>query len=629
MKYTVFDIEADGLLDTITKIHCLSYHVYEGKKLLFSGTITDYAQMKSFIESQEILVGHNIIQYDVPALEKILSINNTARLIDTLGLSWYLSPIKGFLHGLEAWGERFGVPKPVIEDWENQTLEEYIHRCEEDVKINSKLMHNIMDYMMEIYENFDAVDRAIRYNSFKLDCLLEQRNTGITLDKRLAEESKMNLEFELEERASKLAAKMPPQVDKVCPKKMYKKDGSLSAHGQKWTLLMESKNLPTDTEILYKPGNPGSNKQLKEWLFSLGWKPQTFKVSKATGEKLPQVSLPFGGGLCPSILDLAEENPSVRELEGYYMVRHRAGLFKSYLENVDDKGKVYSTAQGFTNTYRLQHSKPIANLPGVDKYYGKEIRGCLKVRNDNYTMIGSDISGLEDNTKQHYMYSYDPKYVEEMRVPGFDPHIDIAVFANLMTPEEADKFKELKAKEELTDKDKVEFKRLNAIRKNAKTVNFGGVYGIGAPKLATQLKISLEDAEKMHTGYWKRNHAVKKVAKNCKTKMVRGQKWLFNPVSKLWMFLKEDKDKFSTLNQSSGVFVFDTWMKYVRLRLKPLGIGMSLQYHDELLFECPNELVNTCENHVKAAMKEANQELQLNVEIEIDTEDGKSYADCH
>lgn len=216
-----------------------------------------------------------------------------------------------------------------------------------------------------------------------------------------------------------------------------------------------------------------------------------------------------------------------------------------------------------------------------------------------------------------------------MRVPGFDPHIDIAVFANLMTSEEADRFKELKAKEDLTEEEKVEFKRLNGIRKNAKTVNFGGVYGIGAPKLADQLKISLEEAEKLHTGYWKRNDAVKKVAKNCKVKIVRGQKWLYNPVSQLWMFLKEDKDKFSTLNQSSGVFVFDTWMKYVRLRLNPLGIKMSLQYHDELLFECKNELIEVCTNHLKEAMKEANQELQLNVEIEIDTELGKNYAECH
>jgi hypothetical protein len=629
MKYTVLDIEADGLLPTVSKIHCLSYEVYDSKTLLYQGTITDYNEMKNFVLNQETIAGHNMIDYDIPVLEKLLGIKNVARLIDTLGLSWYLSPIHGFRHGLESWGERFGIPKPVVEDWENQPIEVYINRCEEDVKINSMLMHEIMDYLMEIYGSFDKVDRAIRYNTFKMECLKEQREKGITLDQRLAEESKMNLEFELEERMSKLSALMPKQVDKEAPKRMYKKDGSLSSYGVKWQQLLEERGQPLDSKVLYKPGNPGSNKQLKEWLFQLGWEPQTFKTSKATKEEIPQVSLPFGGGLCPSVLELIEKKPELKELEGLFMVRHRVGLFKSFLENMDDNGKIYSRAQGFTNTYRLQHSKPIANLPGVDKYYGKEIRGCIKVTDDSYTMIGSDISGLEDNTKQHYMYFHDPKYVEEMRVEGFDPHIDIAIFANLMSEEQADRYKELNAKENLTDDEKTEYKSLKKIRANAKTVNFGGVYGIGAPKLAKQLNISLAEAEKLHTGYWKRNAAVKKIANECKTKTVRGQKWLYNPVSQLWMFLKEDKDKFSTLNQSSGVYVFDTWMKFVRRRLNPLGIKMLLQYHDELLFECPNELTNLCDMHLKEAMKEANQELQLNVEIEIDTQFGKTYADCH
>lgn len=46
------------------------------------------------------------------------------------------------------------------------------------------------------------------------------------------------------------------------------------------------------------------------------------------------------------------------------------------------------------------------------------------------------MSALEDTTKQHYMYYYDPEYVTQMRVPGFDPHVDVAVLSNLMTKEE-------------------------------------------------------------------------------------------------------------------------------------------------------------------------------------------------
>lgn len=72
-------------------------------------------------------------------------------------------------------------------------------------------------------------------------------------------------------------------------------------------------------------------------------------------------------------------------------------------------------------------------------------------------------------------------------------------------------------------------------------------------------------------------------------KTVNNQKWLFNPISKLWMFLKAEKDRFSTLNQSSGVWVFDTWVKFVRESLEKDNIYVILQYHDEILLVCPNE----------------------------------------
>ena len=56
-------------------------------------------------------------------------------------------------------------------------------------------------------------------------------------------------------------------------------------------------------------------------------------------------------------------------------------------------------------------------------------------------MIGSDVSGLESATSQHYIYNYDPDYVREMRSEDYDPHTDIAVLAGLMTEDEEKFFK--------------------------------------------------------------------------------------------------------------------------------------------------------------------------------------------
>jgi hypothetical protein len=647
VEYCIFDIEGNGLLNTITKIWTFSYRIYKDKELIASGTLTEPKEIKEFVLKQKILVGHKIIEYDIPAIEKVLGIKITAQLIDTLGISFYHYPVKGFVHGLEAWGERFGVPKIKIdptewagplpgETWE-MFIEKMTKRCEIDVKINASLFHFQMKYTMDIYDgNFDEVMRLFGYLGYKLDCLREQEEEKIKLDVRLAEKSKIDLEFIIDEKMTSLAKHMPRVVEKTPPKVMYKQDGELSVHGEKWKALLVLKGLPENSTEITVKGNPASPAQLKNWLLALGWKPKTFKLNKKD-EKVAQVSLPFGGGLCPSVIDMFGRYEYLEELGGLYRARHRFGLFKSFLENKDENDFIYSRAQGFTNTLRMMHSKPIANLPGVDKYYGKQVRGCLTVPDETYIMCGSDISGLEDNTKQHYIYFYDPDYVTEMRVPGFDPHIDIAVLANLITKEDESYYKNIeRLKDErgeafsFVDEDQAKrYKNIKKARGEAKVINFSATYGAGAAKIAATLKCSIKEAQKLHKTYWKRNAAVKKTAKACKVKTVDGQKWLYNPVSGFWMFLKAEKDRFSTLNQSTGVYVFDSWLRKVRTALKPYGVKVCMQYHDELLLVCKEWAKERVEGILKSAMIEANSELGLNVDIGVSVDWGTNYSECH
>lgn len=668
MKYTVIDCETDGLLDDVTLIHVLSYQIFEGKTLLSQGSITDPVKMEKFLVVQELIVCHSYIRYDGPVFKKILNLFEKYGVIDTLAASFYLYPIKGFRHGLGPWGERLGFGKPRVEDWKNQPIEVYINRCEGDVEINMRLIHHIMDYLMQIYDNdLDAVKRLLNYLNYKFYCIKDQEDEGITLDKKLAEDSKRELDLEIEKKLQSLSANMPRVVAKTAPKVMYKASGEISAHGLKWKEKLEELSLPEDSMVIYEAGNPGSTDQLKYWLIDLGWKPKTFKlsigkypknpvqveklkeklkheksiglldnytISKEDGvsKEVAQISLPFGGGLCHSIKSMFEDYPYLEDLNGLYKARHRAGIFKAYLESVDESGKVYATAHGFTNTLRLQHTKPVVNLPGVNSYYGTEIRGCLTIPNDDYIMCGSDISGLEDNTKQHYIYFFDPQYVEDMRVPGFDPHIDIAVLAEMVTKEDETFFKWFNDQEDdydFSEEERKRYKSIKKVRGNAKVVNFSATYGAGPPKIAKTLDCDIPFATKLHKTYWDRNAAVKKTAKACKVKTVGGQKWLYNPVSGFWMFLKAEKDRFSTLNQSTGVYVFDSWLRKCREKLLPMGIKIILQYHDELLFVCKKEVKQEVEIILKQAMVDTNKEINLNVEIGISVDWGQSYADCH
>ena len=431
----IIDIEADGLYRQCTKIHCLSYLNLDTGELK---SLTNNQEISDFINQKNItIIGHNIIRYDIPVLEKLLGIKYQGKVIDTLALSWYLFPDRK-KHGLESYGEEFNLPKPVIHDWNNLQLSDYTHRCETDVRINEILWKAQKDYLSKLYER-EEYYRLIGYLNFKFECLLEQEMIGITLDLGLCEKTEKELNVLIDEKIKTLVSVMPKDIGKILRKKpanMYKKDGSLSNIAVKWFELIEELNLPIDTEIIYEKPNPTSPLQLKKWLDTLGWKPATFKLSKNTGENVAQVSLPNGGGICKSVKELYTIEPNLKELEDLFMLQHRLGIIKSFLNNKDENNKIYATAHGFTNTLRLQHSVPAVNLPSIFKPYGKEIRSCLTVPTNVHLFFGADVTALEDSSKQHYMYFFDKEYVTQMRVPGFDPHIDIAVLSGLLTEEE-------------------------------------------------------------------------------------------------------------------------------------------------------------------------------------------------
>ena len=60
--------------------------------------------MRSFFDETDILVGHNIIRFDIPVVERLLGIKVKAQLVDTLALSWYLFPNRK-IHKLEVFLE--------------------------------------------------------------------------------------------------------------------------------------------------------------------------------------------------------------------------------------------------------------------------------------------------------------------------------------------------------------------------------------------------------------------------------------------------------------------------------------------------------------------------------------------
>jgi hypothetical protein len=295
--------------------------------------------------------------------------------------------------------------------------------------------------------------RFLRYLSFKMDCLREQEAHPLTIDVTKAQKHFDELETIINEKTEALAKVMPKRpIEKYRnkPKVMHKDDGTLSKLGEKWYELLKEQHLPSTTEGVvtivegWEDGNPGSPSQVKEWLYSLGWKPCTYKFdrNKATGEekKIEQVryhspSDPRKGELTDSVLKLKDVEQGVEILEGLTVAGHRKGIFNSMLANANETSQVVASAAGLTNTLRFKHRAPIVNLPKVGSPWGEEIRGCI-IAPEGMVVCGADVASLESNTKRHYMWDYDPEYVTEMSKEGFDEHLNLATYAGEITEDE-------------------------------------------------------------------------------------------------------------------------------------------------------------------------------------------------
>jgi hypothetical protein len=635
-KGIIVDIESDGLLDEATKIHVVSMAYQKEDGAWGVSSTDDYEKMrKLFLNPKVTIIGHSFITYDKPLAEKILGIEFKCTVIDTLALSWALYPWR-IIHGLDKYGEEFGVKKPEVEDWEGLTYEEYRHRCEEDCKINVNVWLTMKKKLEALYSgDWDIIVNYIKYLNFKMELLAEQESNRLKVD---VEKMHSNIEYFENLEREKIEAiiphmpKVPVTTTKKRPKNLFKKDGSPSKLGEQWFDLLEKMDLPDDygKEIViikdYKDPNPKSHSQVKDWLFKLGWEPKTFKESTSTnpermGKQIPQVRI--DGMLCESVLELKEKSEGIKHLDGLSVIVHRLGCLKGVRKDLKEDGYVVARASGLTNTLRFKHASPIVNLPGVtsdngtpveerDIIDGRFIRE-LFIADDDCVFVGSDLMSLEDRFKQHQIRDLDPEFVESMMVDGFDPHLDLAVYAGALTQEQADAHKNKEEKH-------------GEVRSIYKSANYACQYGVGAETLSKAIGKSKYEAQKIIDAYWKRNWAIKEYAEAQKVVKYGKEDWIINPVNNFRYSLRSEKDRFSTLTQGGSTYVFDVWVKLLMNK----GVKVGLNVHDEWgsgsIKDGEQEEV---ERLCKESIQKVNRILKLKRDMDCDTQVSTNYANVH
>ena len=166
----VFDCETNGLLHDVSTIHCIA--IYDSTKeetFVFNnqgGNCPPITEALHWLSSADVIIGHNIIGYDIPVLRKTYSwFEFSGNVLDTLVLSRLYHPNLMEIdkrrnvprmpmqlygrHSLEAYGYRLGEYKGEFgktSDWKqwSQEMQDY---CVQDVNVTTKLCEHFRPLM--------------------------------------------------------------------------------------------------------------------------------------------------------------------------------------------------------------------------------------------------------------------------------------------------------------------------------------------------------------------------------------------------------------------------------------------------------------------------------------------------
>jgi hypothetical protein len=147
LRLAIFDIEADGFLDVLTTMWCIWIQdPISGKSIGYRPDELDRAIRH--LETFDVIIGHNIIDFDIPCIQKFYPDFCPKGVFDTLVLSRMLYPER-MLHGLKSYGKTLDNAKgDYAEDNEaawDAFSEEMFTYCEQDVSLNKDVYFHLCE----------------------------------------------------------------------------------------------------------------------------------------------------------------------------------------------------------------------------------------------------------------------------------------------------------------------------------------------------------------------------------------------------------------------------------------------------------------------------------------------------
>lgn len=471
----ILDIETDNLdVAQVNNIWCIV------TKNIDTGEIREFSKenlqaFPAYISNASSVIGHNIIHYDYLVLERFYPGSIDPRsIVDTLVLShllkYRLDDEQG--HSLEAWGERFNLPKHPSPDFQVFSPE-MLEYCIRDVEIT----HLLSAYLMKHLTSSDW-KQAIETEMAMAWICLDMHLNGFRYDKPRADRLKEDLARRLEELDKRIGESFPPKivpVREITPK--LTKHGTISKANlpRHWTDLSHIHANCPFTLVRYESFNPGSPTQIVQRLDAAGWKPtvrttsgKSFRICEENLATLPDTA-PVGCRLLVERMLIAARVRTLTEWEGSY-------------DETD--GRIHGTFNSIgTWPGRMAHRKP--NLGNVATKKSIKYKGA--VLKQLATDLGERMRGFWICDSDNWLVGTD---MEAAHVRLFAHYIDDKEFTQAVIS--GDK----KLGTDVHSRGAALFKHLGCDRDNHKTFIFSFFNGAGPPKVAEIFGCSLQEARR-------------------------------------------------------------------------------------------------------------------------------------
>lgn len=590
----IFDLETDGLLDEVSKIHCLVIKNTEsGLVQSYTGSTVEYGI--TVLMEADCIAGHNVIKYDIPVIQKLypwFKVDTTkvfdtlvatrliwANIKDTDNILLKQEKLPGKLfgsHSLAAWGYRLGNYKGDYSGGWQTFSQEMLDYCVQDVAVTASLYEKIVAKQY--------AEEALKLEHQVAWLMAKQERNGFCFDLPKAAELLAKLvqrrgvlERELKEYFGSWEVRMPDFIPKV---------------NNKTRGYVKGVPVPKIKVIEF---NPSSRDHIADRLINLyNWKPKDF-----TDGGKPMVDEVVLGKL---------SYPPCKQLTEYLLVQKRISQLNEGGQawmKCEKNGKIHGSINpNGAVTGRATHSYPnMSQVPASSSPYGLECRSLFTVPN-GWQLVGADASGLELRCLAHFMAKWDGgKYAEVLL--GGDIHTENQKAAGLET------------------------------RNQAKTFIYAFLYGAGDAKIGSIVGGNAAHGKQLKSKFLRSLPALGKLVEAVGA---AGKRGYLVGLDGREIHVRSSHAALNTLLQGAGAIVCKQWLVILEEHLQACGFGHGWDKdyafcawsHDEVQIACRTpEIAKEVAEIATYSVTKAGEHFNFRCPTAGESKIGKTWADTH